>query len=762
MSDQESNIQEVGGMQKIIPSLSAGFVSGITAIILSISFAALIFTGELSGYISSGIGIMLLGAFLAAIISVVSSSFSGTINIIQDAPAVLLGAEVAAVVGVMAANQSSADPFLTAMAMIIFTTLLTSFSLFIMGIFNLGTIVRYLPFPVVGGFLAGTGWLLFKGGLSIVDVNFNFLNLGALFAEGEILRWGSVLLFGILLLIVLDRVDHFLAMPGLIFGGMLVFYAALWISGTSIGQATEAGWFFDSFPKGNIFKFISLDVAQNADWRTIFDHTANLGAVVIVSIISMLLNVNGIEFSTNKEINLKREMISVGAGNFAAGMFGSSVTYPSLSLSVLNARLGRGSRLAGLFASLLIGVVLLFGAPMLSLFPKPILGGLVLFLGLCFMRDWLVATYKKLPLIEYLLIWVILLAMSILGTLEAVGIGLLLAIILFVINYSQINMIKHTFSAKNYRSTVDRDSVYTRVLQNRGNWLRIFELQGYLFFGTVNRLLEHVREELGEDKKNEIKYMVLGFRHVTGLDASALMIFNKLVSVASEYGAQIIFVSLEDDVCKFLEAELQSDAEEKKWHIFDNLDAGVEWCEDEIVRIYQSAGLAQRTRPTTKKLTVSKERKDRLAGLMGYLEDRSTVDEEREKTLVEKLAPYMEQRTVKAGEFIIKEGARVKGLFFIQGGAARVEITDAHGNAVRLRKMQAGSVVGEMSLYGKRATTANVIADEDCEVHFLSKAKVREMEKEDVALANEMHKFLTELMGYRTASTTDTIRALLD
>jgi CRP-like cAMP-binding protein len=181
-----------------------------------------------------------------------------------------------------------------------------------------------------------------------------------------------------------------------------------------------------------------------------------------------------------------------------------------------------------------------------------------------------------------------------------------------------------------------------------------------------------------------------------------------------------------------------------------------------MVSKYEDAGLAQFSRPKTKTLTVSEERKDRLAGLMNYLEDRGEESVEEEQTLVERLMPYLKKEDVPANEVIIKKGKRLRGLYFIEGGSVRVEIEGMDGKPVRLRKMQAGSVVGEVSLYGKKETTADVIAEEECEVYFLAKTKIKKIEEEDIALANDLHKFLTELLGYRTASSTDTIRTLLD
>src|SRR5947207_8028997 len=97
-------------------------------------------------------------------------------------------------------------------------TLLTALTFLLLGTFRLGNLARFIPFPVVGGFLAGTGWLLLKGGIGVAagtQVTFRKLaehqdgawhlsnwHLGQLSHNFLLSRWLPALVFGVLLLLV--------------------------------------------------------------------------------------------------------------------------------------------------------------------------------------------------------------------------------------------------------------------------------------------------------------------------------------------------------------------------------------------------------------------------------------------------------------------------------------------------------------------------------------------------------------------------------
>ena len=202
-------------------------------------------------------------------------------------------------------------------------------------------------------------------------------------------------------------------------------------------------------------------------WDAILQNIDKIATILVLSIIALLLNASALEVTVKKDVDLNRELMASGWANLAGGLGGSSVGYQALGLSALAHRLGAKSRLVNLISALLCGVALFFGASLISYFPKPILGGTLLYLGLAFLVEWLINSRKVLPLWDYLLVWVILIIIAAVGFLEGVVAGIFIAAILFVISYSRIDAINAILDGSMYHSKVDRPKPDRDLLHGR-------------------------------------------------------------------------------------------------------------------------------------------------------------------------------------------------------------------------------------------------------------------------------------------------------
>ena len=110
---------------RLLPSLTAGLVAGIITVMVEISFAALIFSGDLSGFVSSGIGLMLFGAVVIGVVVALTSSHPGIVAAPKDIPAAILALVAAAVASSMAATSTPEEIFSTVVVAIALTSLLT-------------------------------------------------------------------------------------------------------------------------------------------------------------------------------------------------------------------------------------------------------------------------------------------------------------------------------------------------------------------------------------------------------------------------------------------------------------------------------------------------------------------------------------------------------------------------------------------------------------------------------------------------------------
>ena len=176
-----SDIKKEFSPSILLPSLTSGLLAAIVTISLEISLAALIFSGDLGRFLPGGIGLMLFGAFVIGIVVSLTTSLPGMIGLPQDTPAAILALVAAAI----AFSMKSANPqaiYVTVVAAIMLTSIVTGIFFLLLGFFKASAFVRYIPYPVVGGFLAGTGWLISKGALGVMtNVPMTIANLSLIF-----------------------------------------------------------------------------------------------------------------------------------------------------------------------------------------------------------------------------------------------------------------------------------------------------------------------------------------------------------------------------------------------------------------------------------------------------------------------------------------------------------------------------------------------------------------------------------------------------
>ena len=153
-------------LHKAAINLSAGFVVAVFTVIASASFASLIFAGSLTGFVPVGIRMALVTAVLVGFLVAVMSSCRVAIAIPQDRIVPILSLLAAGVIASMP-NTSMEEKGLAVISAVVMVTLITGLFLYALGRLRLGNMVRYVPYPVIGGFLAGSGWLLMLGGLRV-------------------------------------------------------------------------------------------------------------------------------------------------------------------------------------------------------------------------------------------------------------------------------------------------------------------------------------------------------------------------------------------------------------------------------------------------------------------------------------------------------------------------------------------------------------------------------------------------------------------
>jgi SulP family sulfate permease len=605
--------------------------------------------------------------------------------------------------------------------------------------------LQFLPYPVVGGFLAGTGYLLIAGAFRVLTGEApHWTTLLALLTHLHWLAWIPAVIVGVLLTTLSRLWSHAAVLPLTLAFGIALFYLLLHAAGLSADDARHMGLLLPKVLLRSIQLpelHLPTSVAHGGiDWAAIGAHLPETLVVTSVAAITILMNSTAMGAATGEDVDLNREMRAAGLANIASGMLGGMVGYQSFNRSLLNVRAGATSRMAGVFASLACLVLLAASPDLVALFPVPVLVGLQLFMGLRLLIQWLFTAYNKLNWHEYLLIPVILGIVAFHGVVAGVVAGVIAACVMFALLYGRASCVRLEFDASTLTSNVERSIEATQRLRELGTQVCGACLQGFLFFGTANSILQRIRERMNE-RMNErmaahppapVRFVVLDFAATNGMDASVSIGFVKLRQMCAAVNADLVLTALP---ARSRDLLAKTGTLNLRIHEFATLDAGLEWIEDRLLAA------------DTHALPVSEE--NFHAMLTPHFTSHA----------LDALTARLEVRDIDMGQPLFLHGEPGDAMYFIERGRVTVSLPLAAGGSVRLRSFGPGTIVGEMAVYSQKPRSADVFAEGPARVRRLSLAALRKLEQDDPVAAQQFHRFVVKVMASRLAVADEALRA---
>ena len=706
--------------------LTAGAVIGLVEVVLAVSFAALVFGGYLEEFLADGIGIYLLAASLTLGILGWRGGSRGVVGSVQDAAAAVLA--IVATNAALHTFGSSNRAFLTVIGATVVVTLLTSVTFLVLGTFRLGNFVRFIPYPVVAGFLAGTGWLLMTGGLRVAaGIDLQFRKIGEFADTFFLARWLPAFIFGVGLLVATRVVKRPLVIPVVLAIGIGLFAIGMLVTGSSLESARDGYWLLGPFDSTEWRAWSRLAIT-GADWSAVVGETPGIVTAVFVAVIACLFNVGGVELLLHTDLDSNEELRDAGWVNAASGLIGGIPGYHALSLTSLAQQMHADGRAAGLVAAFVPLGAIVFGVAAIGLIPRMIVAGMLVFLGLSFMATSLVDVRRSLPVGEYLIVVAIVVAIATKGLLPGLVVGLILAVVLFTVNYGRTELVHEVAFGSTYHSNVHRPPGERVALEDLADRVQILRVGGFVFFGTSSGLLERIRRRV---EAGSLRFLLVDLRRVTGMDASAVLSFRKVAQLAEASGFELVFADVPDRV----EGQLRRGgviASDGIVRFEPDLDRGLQWCEDRLLEV------------TAAVVPASDGSSDGVAGLPPRLE------------------PYLERRSLSEGEVLIHQGDPPDDMFVLESGRLRVELTTPDGTRMRLSTVRPGVVVGEIALYTGVARTADVVAETPSVVLRLSRASIERLESEEPETAAALHRWLAMTLAERLTDSQRAFSALLD
>ena len=728
--------------RQIWTGIYTGAVLSVIVLIASLSFGTLIFTGDLAPGVGAGIQAALTSAAIIGLIIATRSSFSGNVGIPQDRTAPILALLAAQVVAALPAGLPVNAQIANVLVALALTSALTGMVLYFLGHFKLGNFTRFIPYPVVGGFLSGSGWLLVRGSFKVMTGHtLAFGHLGEFFVPATLKLWLPGIALGLLLFILLRRFRQNRLVPVILLGSMGLFWIVARAAGLGLAEARAAGWLPDIPTGGAAGEHIWLTSTWAAvEWRALLHGGGLAATAALTATISILLNSSALELAVEQEIDLNRELRVAGVANLMSGLGGGLLGFQSLTLTRLSRDLGSRNRLAGAVTAIICGLALFAGPGLFAGLPKFALGGLLFYTGLGFLVEWLWDGWAKFPRSDYAVVISIVAVMGTLGYAEGVGFGVLAAVILFIHNYSRVGVITHTLTGVEMQSNVDRPVEHQRLLAREGARLHLLKLQGFIFFGTANTILNNSRERVENRQLPPLRCVMLDFRRVSGLDSSAALSLAKAGQLARKSGFQCVLTQVPPEMQSHIRRGTQRADQAETLKFFPDLDHALEWWESQALKEFSNLGSQS---PTGLRQQ-----------LLQHWPNPATLDQ---------FLGRLSRRELADNEHLIRQGELADELFFLESGEVSTVLEGRNGApARRLRRQGAGTVLGELGLLLKVPRSASVIVLRPAVAYVLTAQALAKLQRDCPGAAADFFAYLSRSLAERVLTTTRSLRVLTD
>lgn len=498
----------------------AGVVVGIVALPLAIAF------GIASG-VSPTVGLItaIIGGFIVSALGGCSVQIGGP-----------TGAFIVIVYNIIATHGLEGLAVATFMAGLI---------LVLMGLFKLGTVIKFIPYPIVVGFTAGIALTIFSTqmndffGLGLEKVPSEFIpKWGAYFSNLDRIDWATLLVgvVSLAIMIIVPKISK--KLPGALIA-IIIATLGLWL----LNMTTDL--FEGVATIGSRFKGLSTDIPQphgfTLDMATINLLLPSAFTIAVLGAIESLLSATVADGVTGSRTNSNTELIGQGVANIVVPMFGGIPVTGAIARTMTNITNGGRTPVAGIVHAVVLLLIFLFLMPLINLIPMSCLAAVLIMVAYN-MSGWrTIAHICKAPKSDMSVLAVTFILTVIFDLTIAIEIGLLLAVVLFLRRVMQNSEIKVYSEQLDVADGTDSDN---HEVLNVAKGVSIYEIDGPFFFGIATKFDELMRTNLSD--KPIVR--IIRMRKVSFIDATGLHNLEMLVASSKAEGIEVVLSGVHENV----------------------------------------------------------------------------------------------------------------------------------------------------------------------------------------------------------------------
>lgn len=707
----------------------------------SIAFGMATYTVLGNEHAGEGAMAGILGAAALGIVAPFVGRTRGLISAPCAPAAAVLTATIADLAAVKPGPSLGVGDILPLLAL---TALLSALLQILFGALGGGRLIKFIPYPVVSGYLSGVGLLIALGQMPKLFG----IPKGTALAQGllspGLWKWEG-LVVGVVTILLMELGPRLTrkvpaAIVGLA-GGMATYFvlaafrpALLAMDGNPlvIGPIQMSGSLFES-AAGRASALLHL-------------HLASLQLVLFPALtLSVLLSIDtlkscvGLDTLTRHRSNSNRELIGQGCGNLASFLVGGMAGSGAMGPSMVNISSGGKTWRAGTFEGGFVVLALLLLGPQIAWVPIGALAGILLVIAWrMFDRNMfrlLGDPHRRLDFSVMAAVVIVAVGMDLI---TAAGVGVALAILLFIRDQIRSSVIRRKLTLSQISSKTRRLEPERQALKQFGARGVFCELHNNLFFGTTDQLFSRLEPDL-----RQARFLLFDMRRVQSMDYTALHLFQQMHAQLSERGGQVLFSGMPSALLRQwdLERDLGSPTagEEGGVMVSETLDGALEWMEE---RILQEAGVKEEGQEQPLDL--------RDFDLFQGLDD----------TTLEGLAGLVDRRFLKLGERAFSQGEPGDEIFLVRRGSVRILIPLEGGQRHHLATIGRGDFFGELAFLDRGVRSAEAEAKASTDLYVLSRARFGEHTGEQAEVSVHVLGHLARVLAQRLRQTDEELRLL--
>lgn len=633
-------------------------------------------------------------------------------------------------------------------ALLALTALLAAFLQVLYGLLKGGRLIKYIPFPVVSGYLSGVGVIIALGQLPKLLGLPKGVELKQGLMSPDLWQWQGigVGLITISVMLAAPRITQKIpaAIMGLLAGIAGYFALGLFMpsllsldaNSLVIGPIRPGASFFETVSG----RFKSVLEIRLEDLMLVAYSAMALSALLSIDTLKTCVVLDAL---TKSRHDSNSELLGQGVANLVSFISGGMPGAGTMGPTLVNVTSGGRKTQSGFTEGGLVVLAILALSPLIAWVPIGALAGILLVVAFR-MFDWHAFRLLKHreTCFDFAVIAAVVVVAETVGLIAASATGIGLAILLFIRDQIRISVLRRRATLKEISSKTRRLESEYAVLKERGDDAAVYELQGNLFFGTTDHLFSDLENDLLTRK-----WLLFDMRRVQSLDYTATHLFTLMQDRLGERGGELLFSGMPSslpsgqDLQRYMADVGLIDEDGGGIRIFETRDEGLEWMENRILE--QAGGIEKSEEQTLDLKEIELLRKT----------DDVTING---------LRQCVHERTVNAGEKIFTAGDSGDEIFLIRRGIVRILLPLKGGKHHHLATFAQGDYFGEMAFLDHQQRSADAIAKTDCDLYVLSRKEFNAQVYDDTVLGVRIFARIAGAISLRLRQTDSELCAIED